>query len=146
MMPRFYLDTSVLNRVFDDQTQARIALETQALRMILQLVETGQVALVNSSVLEFEAQKNPYPARQRWVKSCLALAKIYVPMSREIIERGKELEAVGVKAVDALHVASAEAAQCNYFLACDDRLLRRYDGKVQGLNPVSFILLFTEES
>jgi hypothetical protein len=40
---KLYLDTSVLNRVFDDQTQARIALETQALRMILQLVETEEV-------------------------------------------------------------------------------------------------------
>ncbi|AMA10685.1 PIN domain-containing protein [Picosynechococcus sp. PCC 73109] len=142
---RVYLDTSVLNRVFDDQAQARIALETQALRMILQVVEMGDVELVNSSVLEFEAQKNPYPARQRWVRSCLALAKVYVPMSREIIARGKALEEVGVKAVDALHVASAEAVGCDYFLACDDRLLRRYDGKVKGLNPASFILLFTGE-
>ncbi|WLT38257.1 hypothetical protein NON20_22660 [Synechocystis sp. B12] len=39
---KLYLDTSVLNRIFDDQTQARIALETQALRMILQLVETEE--------------------------------------------------------------------------------------------------------
>jgi predicted nucleic acid-binding protein len=140
---KIYLDTSVFSRVFDDQTQARIALETQALRMILQLVEAEQAELVNSSVLEFEARKNPYLARQQWIKACLALAKIYVPISQEIIARGKELESCGLKAVDALHVASAEAGDCDFFLACDDRLLRRYDGKVKSLNPVSFILAVT---
>lgn len=140
---RIYLDTSVFNRVFDDQTQARIAIETQAFRMVLQLLEMEQVELVNSSVLEYEAQKNPYPERQRWVKRCLSLAKIYIPITKEIIARGKELEKDGVKSIDALHIASAEKADCSYFLACDDRLLRRYTGTVNALNPASFMLLFT---
>ena len=141
---KLYLDTSVLNRVFDDQTQARIALKTQALRMILQLVETEEVEFLNSAVLEFEAQKNPYPPRQRWVQQCLALAKAYVPMDEEIVARGQSLEQMGVKSIDALHMASAEKGGCDYFLACDDRLLRRYHGKVKALNTVSFILLLTE--
>jgi predicted nucleic acid-binding protein len=111
--------------------------------MILQLVEAKQSELVNSSILEFETQKNPYPARQRWIKSCLNLANLYVPISQEIIQRGKELEYTGVKALDALHAASAETGDCDFFLTCDDRLLRRYDGTVKGLNPASFILTIT---
>lgn len=112
---KLYLDTSVLNRVFDDQTQTRISLETQALRMILQLIETEQIQLINSSVLEYEAQKNPYPVRKRWVKQCLALAKLYVAINQGIIARGQALEQMGVKSIDALHIASAEKAQCDYF-------------------------------
>jgi hypothetical protein len=50
---KIYLDTSVYNRPFDDQTQPRIWLETLALALILQLVETGEAILVNSTVLEF---------------------------------------------------------------------------------------------
>lgn len=36
-MTRVYLDTSVYNRPFDDQTQPKIFLETQAVTLILQM-------------------------------------------------------------------------------------------------------------
>jgi hypothetical protein len=65
------LDTSVLNRPFDDQTQPRIALETQALRTILQLVEAREVELVSSSVLEYENSRNISQSRRQWVEQCL---------------------------------------------------------------------------
>jgi len=39
---RVYLDTSVYNRPFDDQTQPRIWLETLALVLILQMIEAGE--------------------------------------------------------------------------------------------------------
>ncbi|WP_245911951.1 hypothetical protein [Brunnivagina elsteri] len=51
---KIYVDTSVFNRPFDDQTQPRIALETQALQIVLRLVETQAVEMVSSSVLEYE--------------------------------------------------------------------------------------------
>ena len=41
MGQRIYLDTSVYNRPFDDQTQPRIWLETLAFAVILQMVESG---------------------------------------------------------------------------------------------------------
>lgn len=37
----------------------------------------------------------------------------------------------GLKALDALHVACAEAASAAYFITCDDRLIRRYRSLVQ---------------
>jgi hypothetical protein len=40
---RIYLDTSVYNRPYDDQTQAKIYLETQAVLIILNLIETQQI-------------------------------------------------------------------------------------------------------
>lgn len=55
-----YLDTSVYNRPFDDQTQPRIALETLAFITIMQLTEMGQIALATSSVLAFENDKSPF--------------------------------------------------------------------------------------
>lgn len=143
---RIYIDTSVFNRPFDDQTQPRIILETQALRTILQLIEDGQLELVSSSVLDYENSRNASPSRQRWVRQCLQLAKAYQPLQDDIIQRAKILEQVGVKQVDALHVAAAEKAQCEVFLACDDRLLRRYQGSLRAMNPVNFVLEITEVS
>jgi len=44
-MIRIYLDTSVYNRPFDDQTQPRIGLETLAFATIMQLIEMGNHGL-----------------------------------------------------------------------------------------------------
>jgi predicted nucleic acid-binding protein len=48
------------------------------------------------------------------------------------------LEQAGVKALDALHLACAEAAGAERFLTCDDRLIRRYSGQMIVQNPVTF--------
>ena len=56
---KVYLDTSVYNRPFDDQTQPRIWLETLAFALILQMVEAESIQLITSSVLEYENSRNP---------------------------------------------------------------------------------------
>jgi predicted nucleic acid-binding protein len=130
----------VYNRPFDDQTQPRIWLETLALVVILQMVEAGEVRLVNSSVLRYENSRNPFPLRKRWVNRCLRLAVYDQRVDERIREQALELEKQGLKAIDALHIACAEAAGSEYFLTCDDRVLRRYQGGIKVLNPVDFVL------
>ncbi|MBP0029509.1 PIN domain-containing protein [Roseofilum sp. Guam] len=133
---KVYLDSSVLNRPFDDQTQA--------LRTILQLIENQQLILISSSILDYENNKNNNVIRQDWVNQCLELAIEYQIIQPNIIERGDIIEQTGVKPIDALHLASAEQACCDVFLTCDDRLLRRYQGPIKAINPVNFILELTE--
>jgi len=82
---------------------------------------------------------------RRWVENCSRLAKFQVAADDAIIERGRELEERGLKTMDALHVACAEAAGCDYFLTCDDRLIRRYAGGIKVVNPANFILGLTGE-
>lgn len=50
---------------------------------------------------------------------------------------------------DALHLSCAEFANCQYFITCDDKLIRRFNTlkstqalelKVEPINPVDFIL------
>ena len=62
-MARVYLDTSAYNCPFDDQTQPKIFLETQAVVIILQMVEVRAVELIGSSVLKYENSRNPYPIK-----------------------------------------------------------------------------------
>jgi predicted nucleic acid-binding protein len=39
-----------------------------------------------------------------------------------------------------LHVATAEAAGCDYFLTCDNRLLKKHRLlTVKSMNPVDFV-------
>ena len=63
-----------------------------------------------------------------------------------MVERASILEEQGLKPIDALHVASAEISDSQYFLACDDRLIRRYQGNINVMNPVNFVLSITGES
>jgi len=72
---KVYLDTSVYNRPFDNQSQPRIWLETLSFTVILQMIEAGEVELVSSSVLAYENSRNPFPERKAWVNNCLELAK-----------------------------------------------------------------------
>jgi predicted nucleic acid-binding protein len=137
---KIYLDTSVYNLPFDDQTQPRIWLETLAVAIILQYIESGEAVLINSSVLEFENSRNPFSLRRDWMKKCLRLSKEYRLIDDANRKRAQQLEAHGVKAMDALHVACAESADADFFLTCDKRLLKKQKNfKVKSINPLDFV-------
>ena len=95
--------------------------------------------------LDYENNRNPSIKGRRWVQNCSRLAKFQVAVDDAIIERGKKLEEQGLKTMDSLDVACAEAAGCDYFLTWDDRLIRRYPGGIKVVNPANFILALTEE-
>lgn len=142
---KVYLDTSVYNRPFDDQTQPRIWLETLAFGVILQMIEAGSIELVTSSVLEYGNSRNPFQLRRNWVARCSRLAEFYYEADERVRQRAEALEQEGLRAIDALHVACAEAAGSEYFLTCDDRLIRGYqEEKTRVLNPVDFVVRFAE--
>jgi predicted nucleic acid-binding protein len=123
---RVYLDTNIFNRQFDDQTQPRIWLETQAISLILQMIETGEVELITSTVVAYENSRNPQEIRRNWVNKIIASAAWQQLVDEGIRQRGEALEQKGLTALDALHLACAEAAKADYFVTCDDRLIRRY--------------------
>ena len=142
---KVYIDTSVYNRPFDDQRQPRIWLEALAFGVVLQLLETDDIQLVSSSVLEYENGQNPFSLRKRWVSRCLGMAAHRQEVDDGIRKRAQSLAQQGLKPMDALHVACAEAADSHSFLTCDDRVIRRYRGPVQALGPVQFVLSWTGE-
>lgn len=140
-MTRVYLDTSAYNRPFDDQTQPKIFLETQAVVIILQMVEFQVVQLVSSSVLEYENNRNPDVIKQQTMSQYLLFAKSRQEVDGVIFQRAEALEKQGLKAIDALHIACAEALNSNYFITCDKRLINRCSGlAMKVMNPVDFIL------
>jgi len=56
---RIYLDVCCLNRPFDDQTQDRIHLESEAVLTILNCCQSREWQLVGSEVVDFEISKIP---------------------------------------------------------------------------------------
>jgi predicted nucleic acid-binding protein len=141
---RVYLDTSALNRVFDDQSQARIYLESTSMELVFLMVENEAIEIVSSEALDFETRRNPYEARRVFVESVLQKATAYQVLNQEILDRAQELETTKIaKGLDALHLSCAEVLVVDYFITCDDRLTRRYSGSVRIRNPVQFVMNVT---
>jgi predicted nucleic acid-binding protein len=134
-----YLDNNVINRPFDDQRQGRIWIETLSFSLILGMVESGEAELIASAVHRFENSAAPDPFRREWVERILKMASIEAPLTESVRVRARQLEQSGLKPLDALHVSSAEAAEADYFVSCDDRLLKRYNGKMKALSPTQFV-------
>jgi len=138
---RVYLDTSAYNLPFDDQTQPKIFLESQAVIIILQMIEVKELELVSSLVLEYGNSRNPYPIKQEAMNRYLQLVGLRQEVDEAIRQRAENLEHNGLKAIDALHIACAEAANSDYFITCDKRLINRCSGLImQVMNPVNFVL------
>ena len=88
---KIYPDNSILNRPFDDQSQPRIALETQAVVTILAMVQSGEITLVSSAVIRYENSRNPDAEERRWVEQLTGLAQFDQPMNSAISQRSQEL-------------------------------------------------------
>jgi predicted nucleic acid-binding protein len=122
---KVYLDMCSLQRPFDTKTQLRIVVEAEAIIGIIALCEAGQIDLMASDALVFETERNPHPLRKRHALEVLAKATLFVQTDRQVEERARTYHALGIKPLDALHLASAVEARADYFCTCDDRLLRR---------------------
>lgn len=120
---KIYLDVCCLNRPFDDQTQDRIRLESEAVLTILSRCQSGEWQLVGSQFIEFEISKIPDGERRQKVSILARLAGLKVLVDEEIRRYAIELQNLGFKPFDALHIASAEKGNTDVFLTTDDSLL-----------------------
>jgi len=139
-MVNIYLDTSALNRIFDDQSQPRIFLESSAMLLVFGLIEKRIISIVSSDVLVYENSRNPYAERQIFVTSVLRKAREIQTLNDRLARRAQEIEALGIKGIDALHLACAERLKADYFVTCDDRMIRNYTGTVVVVNPVELTM------
>lgn len=143
---RVYLDTCSLQRPLDSRTQIRVSLEAEAVLGIIQFSEDRELELVSSDVLLFEVRRNPQPERQEYALAVLDRARMFIEIDDAIRQRGAELERQGLGALDALHLAAAEAAEADYFCTTDDKLLKRGRSLARGVRVVSPIELIEEIS
>ena len=142
---KIYLDVCCLNRPFDDQTQDRIHLESEAVLRILEHCQIGKWQLIGSEVIDFEISKIPDAERRHKVDSLASLAKFGVTVDEEVEERALILEKAGIKSVDALHLACAEKTEADIFLTTDDRLLQNVFRnnkltKIRLDNPINWLM------
>jgi len=107
---KLYLDACCYNRPFDDQRQDRVHLEAEAVHAILRRVQAGTWELLGSDVLHLELAQLPDEIRRERVLELVPPFAECIVTSLKEEQRAVQLIECGIKAVDALHVACAEAA------------------------------------
>lgn len=65
---KVYLDACCLNRPFDDQSQDRIRLESEAIIIILNLLYKGEWKWIGSEALEIEIENTPNIEKRHYLK------------------------------------------------------------------------------
>lgn len=140
---KIYLDLCAIQRPLDTPNQVRIVLESEAVLGIIAFCDSGQAELLSSEALFYEGEQSPLPIRQEHTRSVLAKAKTNLTVSNNEKTRAATLITFGIRPLDALHIALAEAGNADYFCTCDDKILRSAkrvkDLSVKVINPVDLV-------
>ncbi len=136
---KVYLDNCCYNRPFDDQSQMKISLETQAKLYVQDQIKKGNYDLVWSYVLDYETSKNPFSDRKAAIMPWRDIATDNIKENEKILAFAEKLSEKNIKTYDALHIACAVNAGCSFFLTTDKKLLNTPIPEIRIVSPVQFI-------
>jgi predicted nucleic acid-binding protein len=114
-------------------------MEARAVEELLKRVAEGEVELFSSFVIELEHSRLPMAERRTAVRALMDLAQKHIDPDALILERARDLQRFGLGGGDALHIAAAESAGVDYFVTCDDKLIRRarrLGSRIEVISPV----------
>ena len=86
---------------------------------------TSALDWIGSEYLDFEVEQDPDAARVRRGRGLLVGAHMRVPASDAVADRARALERLGLRGLDALHVACAEAGAADLLVTTELLLPRR---------------------
>ena len=82
---RIYLDNCCFNRPYDDQSQLRIQLETEAKLRIQENVRSNLYTLIWSYILDYENNKNMFRERKEQIEQWRRYSTIDIEEDAEVI-------------------------------------------------------------
>lgn len=143
MIDLIYLDYNCFQRGFDDLTQTRIKMEAIACQDIFTQAERDKVTLIWSFMHQDETLLCPFPQRKYAVLNMATLCQVKVPPKIEIVELAKSFQQqTKLSSKDAIHVAVAEHSKANFFITCDDNLIKqavKLNLQIAIINPIDYI-------
>ena len=116
---KLYLDNCCFNRPFDDQGFIKIRLETEAKLFIQEKIKLGEYKIVQSYILDYENQANPFEERKEAIQFWKSLASEDVEEYEDILLLSNDIIKFNIKSKDSLHLACAINAECDYFITTD---------------------------
>jgi len=138
---RVYLDVCCLCRPFDDQTQLRIFMESQA---VLEILRNCGITwtLVLSDLIEYELSQMQDRMKYLKVYQNIPRNHEYIEVDDDTVSQYSTFISCGCSPADAMHIALAQKANA-VFLTTDDILLglikRGSNNTIVCDNPVSWL-------
>jgi predicted nucleic acid-binding protein len=140
---KIYLDSCTIQRPLDMFSILRNKLEAEAVLGIIGYCDSGALDLVSSDALVYEMEQNSLAVRKDHARAVLAIANSFAAVEPSVEQRAATLVKRGIRPMDAVHVALAEAANVDRFCSCDDQLLRKLkrmkDLHTKPLSPLELI-------
>lgn len=111
---------------------------------MLAAAQAGAVVVLNSEALEYETGRIPDEQRRTEVAAVLASANEYLEITDQVEALAIILEGYGIGPMDAVHLALASTAKVDFFVTCDDRLLRKAKAVTGGIkgHPLYFNTIY----
>ena len=138
------MDVCCLNRPFDDQSQDKIRVETEAVISLLKRCNTkDEWYLVGSDIITIEASNNSDIVKKQKVLLLHDMANEKVIFNDIIKIRSDDFIKHNVKAFDSLHLATAEYAKVDVLLTTDGNFIKaanRTDSNIRVVNPLTYSL------
>ncbi|MCL2504349.1 MAG: PIN domain-containing protein [Coriobacteriia bacterium] len=141
---RVYLDNCCFNRPFDEQVSAVIRLETDAKLHVQKLIRSGEVELCWSFVLDYENTANPFEEVRDRISEWKHIAAADCSLSDEVAEKAARLMQLGLRQMDAAHVACAIHLDADCFLTTDKKVLSKSIPEISVLNPIDFLRRYAD--
>lgn len=123
-----YLNTNVYGRPFDDLSHKKILEEAIASMRVFMLVSAGLARVIGSEIVLAEIGKiSGFSKREAIEELVVGLAGSQVRITEDIVKFSDALyRNTGLSDyADCLHLASGYSASCDYFLTCDEGILKR---------------------
>ena len=142
---KIYFDVCCYNRPFDDQTQDKIHLESEAVLSIISIGRSRNWNFVGSEVIDLEVSKIPDSDKMAKVHTLSCDCRHYCTVDHNIKIRAVGLEKVGFKPFDALHICCAEKSKADVLLTTDEDFLRKAEQysrilMVRVENPIKWLM------
>jgi predicted nucleic acid-binding protein len=106
---------------------------------IQQMIKNGDLELVWSDVLDLENNDNPYEERQTKIAKWKNLASVNVEINDAITAKTEAYMKIGLKQMDAAHIASAVWGGSEYFITVDKKIFNKPIAGIIVVSPVSFL-------
>ncbi len=141
MKKKIYLDVCALSRPYDDQSQLRVRMESDAVLLIMDAVQNG-CYILKSSPVHFAETGAIKDHRERvdiesflFSHGCAVTGDL-----KSMRDRAGYFCEQGIGLADAAHLAFAEAG-ADIMISCDDRFVRKaqkFKVKCDILTPLEF--------
>lgn len=136
---KVYLDNCCYNRPFDTVRNIEIEMEVVSKLFIQKMVIDNKIDLVWSYALTFENSRNPKRINRENIILWRDIAKEIVVENNEIIANAKKYQSLGVRQLDAIHIACSVYSKCDAFITTDKDILNKKIEDIKLYNPIDFI-------